>query len=176
MGKFKNFFVEEVDEEPKVTYDDSYIDEDVDVDVNTDNVTQENLIIDIYNQNDLSDLSKSIFKIEDVINSLPKEMPNETKKGTVLSVLSTFGLTVDEVIADGENRSAIIKSALSSITDENNDVINSNNVSIEQKKLEIQDLEKDNSDRAIVIKNAEEKVETEIKRIDDLIKFIGGNE
>lgn len=176
MGKFKNFFVEEVDEEPKVTYDDSYIDEDVDVDVNTDNVTQENLIIDIYNQNDLSDLSKSIFKIEDVINSLPKEMPNETKKGTVLSVLSTFGLTVDEVIADGENRSAIIKSALFSITDENNDVINSNNVSIEQKKLEIQDLEKDNSDRAIVIKNVEEKVETEMKRIDDLIKFIGGNE
>jgi hypothetical protein len=174
MGKFKNFFVEEVDE-PQVTYDESYVDEDVDVDVNTDNVTQENLISDIYNQNDLSDLSKSIFKIEDVINSLPKEMPNETKKGTVLSVLSTFGLTVDEVIADGEDRSLIIKSALSSITDENNDVINSNNASIEQKKLEIQELEKDNSDRAIVIKNAEDKVEAELKRIDDLIKFIGGN-
>lgn len=174
MGKLKSFFVEEVNE-PQVNYDESYVDYDVDVDVNTENVSQDNLISDIYNQNDLSDLSKSIFKIEDVINSLPKEMPNETKKGTVLSVLSTFGLTVDEVIADGEDRSLIIKSALASITDENNEVIDSNNASIEQKTLEIQELEKDNSDRAIVIKNAEDKVETELKRIDDLIKFIGGD-
>lgn len=175
MGKLKSFFVEEVDE-PQVIYDEPcMLGDDVDVDVNTDNVTQENLISDIYNQNDLSDLSKSIFKVEELINSLPKEMPNETKKATVLSILSSFGLTVDEVIADGEDRTLIIKSALSSITDENNDVIDSNNASIEQKKLEIQDLEKDNSERAIVIKNAEDKVESELKRIDDLIKFIGGN-
>lgn len=172
MGRLRNFFVEEVKEEvmPEVEYDNSYLMEEVDV--NTENVTQENLISDIYIQNDLSDLSKSIFKVEELINSLPKEMPNETKKATVLSILSSFGLTVEEVVADGENRSAIINSALLSITDENNNVINDNNTAIEQKKLEIQSLEKDNADRTIVIKNAEDKVESEIKRINDLIKFI----
>ena len=171
MGFLKNLLVEEIPVE--VSYDnyDTYAD---DIDVNTENVTQENLISDIYNQNDLSDLSKSIFKIEELINSLPKEMPNETKKTTVLSMLSIFGLTVDEVIEDGNDRLSIIQVALDSITDENNTVIDNNNASIEEKKLEIQDLEKDNSDRCLVIKNAEDKIESEVKRIEGLIKFIGG--
>ena len=164
--------VERIDEEPVICDEDYMVEEYVDV--NTENVTQNNLIADIYNQNELSDLSKSIFKIEELINSLPKEMPNETKRTTVLSMLSIFGLTVDEVVADGEDRNTLIKAALVSITDENNDVINSNNVNIEQKKLEIQDLEKDNADRTIVIKNAENKVESEIERINGLIKFIVG--
>ena len=171
MGFLKNFLVEEVPVE--VSYDnyDTYAE---DIDVNTENVTQENLISDIYNQNDLSDLSKSIFKIEELINSLPKEMPNETKKTTVLSMLSIFGLTVDEVVNDGNDRLSIIQVALDSIIDDNNTVIENNNASIEEKKLEIQDLEKDNSDRCLVIKNTEDKIESETKRIENLIKFIGG--
>ena len=164
--------VERIEEDP-VIYEEDYMEEDY-VDVNTENVTQDNLITDIYNQNELSDLSKSIFKVEELINSLPKEMPNETKKTTVLSMLSIFGLTVDEVLADGEQRSCYVKAALASITDENNEVINNNNASIEQKKLEIQELEKDNADRSIVIKNAEDKVESEVERINGLIKFLIG--
>jgi hypothetical protein len=173
MG-FMDLFVEKIPEETPVIYEEDYVVEEDYVDVNTENVTQDNLIADIYTQNELSDLSKSIFKIEELINSLPKEMPNETKKTTVLSMLSIFGLTVDEILADGEQRSCYIKAALTSITDENNEVINNNNANIEQKKLEIQDLEKDNADRTIVIKNAEEKVESEVERINSLIKFIIG--
>lgn len=172
MGFLKKFLVEEV--EPEVSYDESIDNYVEDIDVNTENVTQENLITDIYNQNELSDLSKSIFKIEELINSLPKEMPNETKKTTVLSMLSIFGLTLEEVVSDGNERCLVIESALSVITDENNDVINSNNASIEQKKLEIQELEKDNSNRTLVIKSTEDKIESEVKRIKDLVKFIGG--
>lgn len=174
MG-LKSFLFEEVKKETPVIYEDDYMVDEY-IDVNTENVTQDNLITDIYNQNELSDLSKSIFKVEELINSLPKEMPNETKKATVLSILSSFGLTIEEIVEDGENRSSLIKSALSSITNENNDIIDSNNANIEQKKLEIQDLEKDNADRTIVIKETEDKVEAEIKRIDYLIEFIGGEE
>lgn len=171
MG-LKDFFFEKIEEEPVVSYDeyDTY----EEVDVNVENVTQENLISDIYNQNNLSDLSKSIFKIEELINSLPKEMPNETKKATVLSMLSIFGLTAEEVMCDGNERCSAIDGALSAIMAENNSVIANNNVSIEQKKLEIQGLEKDNAERILVIKNTEDKVESETKRIEDLIKFIGG--
>ena len=172
MG-LKDFFFEKVEEEPVVSYDeyDAYEEE---VDVNVENITQDNLISDIYNQNNLADLSKSIFKIEELINSLPKEMPNETKKTTVLSMLSIFGLTAEEVMCDGNERCSAIKSALSVIIVDNNYVIDSNNTSIEQKKLEIQELEKDNAERTLVIKDTEDKVESEVKRIEDLIKFIGG--
>lgn len=172
MGKLKDFLFEKV--EAEVSYDELYDTYLEDISVNTENVTQDNLINDIYNQNDLSDLSKSIFKVEELINSLPKEMPNETKKATVLSMLSIFGLTLDEVIEDGQNRCSTINIALSSIESENNDVIQSNIANIEQKKLEIQSLEKDNADRYSIIKETADKIEAEAKRIEELVKFVGG--
>ncbi len=172
MGLLKNLFLEEVQETPIITNEELYLDDDVEV--NTELVSQDNLIEDIYNQNALSDLSKSIFKVEQTINSLPKEMPNDTKKATVLTILSNFGLTVDEVVEDGYSRQTIIRSALNAIVEENESAILTNKTIIEQKKMEIQELEKDNANRETVIKNTEDKVELELKRISDLVTFIGG--
>ena len=175
MGFLKKFLVEEIPEEPMYCEDDTYETEtDITADVNTENVSQENMINDIYNQNELSNSSKSIFKVEELINSLPKEMPNETKKTTVLSMLSIFGLTVKEVSDDGKNRVAVIDLAREEILNENHDAIVNNNAVIEKKKLEIQELEKDNVIRETVIKNTDDTIETEIKRISKLINFIGG--
>lgn len=171
MGRFKNFFVEEVQEEVPVMEMDYEYDE---VDVNVEEVSQESLIEDIYTSNNLSDLSRSIFKVEELINSLPKEMPNETKKATVLSILSSFNLTAEEVAQDGYSRETIIRSALDEIVKDNETVISDNNIAIEQKKKEIQELEKDNANRETVIKDTEDKIELETKRIEDLINFIGG--
>ena len=171
MGLLKNLFLEEVQEAPILTDEELYLEE---VEVNTELVSQDNLIEDIYNQNALSDLSKSIFKVEQTINSLPKEMPNDTKKATVLTILSNFGLTVDEIVEDGYSRQTIIRSALNTIVEENESAILTNKTIIEQKKMEIQELEKDNANRETVIKNTEDKVELELKRISDLVTFIGG--
>lgn len=172
MGLLKNLFLEEIPEDPLITSEELYMEDEVEV--NTESVSQDNLIEDIYNQNALSDLSKSIFKVEQTINSLPKEMPNDTKKATVLTILSNFGLTVDEVVEDGYSRETIIRSALSTIVEENENAISTNKTVIEQKKMEIQELEKDNANREAVIKNTEDKVELELKRISDLVAFIGG--
>lgn len=172
MGLLKNLFLEEVQEAPIITDEEMYLEDEVEV--NTELVSQDNLIEDIYNQNALSDLSKSIFKVEQTINSLPKEMPNDTKKATVLTILSNFGLTVDEVVEDGYSRQTIIRSALNTIVEENESAILTNKTIIEQKKMEIQELEKDNANRETVIKNTEDKVELELKRISDLVTFIGG--
>ena len=172
MGLLKNLFLEEVQEDPLITNEELYMEDEVEV--NTESVSQDNLIEDIYNQNALSDLSKSIFKVEQTINSLPKEMPNDTKKATVLTILSNFGLTVDEIVEDGYSRQAIIRSALNAIVEENESAISTNKTIIEQKKMEIQELEKDNANRETVIKNTEDKVELELKRISDLVAFIGG--
>lgn len=171
MGRFKNFFVEEAPQEEIEVSDYEYEES---IDVNTENVTQDNLIGDIYDANDLSDVSKSIFKVEELLNSLPKEMPNDTKKTTVLSILGSFGLTVDEVVADGEGRIEVINGSFEKIKSDNEEVITDNSASIEQKKIEIQELEKDNSDRTQVIKDTRDKVDSEAKRINDLIKFIKG--
>lgn len=51
-----------------------------DANINLDVVNTETLVSDIYAQNELYDQSKSIFKIEDLMNALPKEMVTETKR------------------------------------------------------------------------------------------------
>lgn len=144
------------------------------VDANVENVTQDNLIGDIYDCNGLSELTKSIFKVEELLGSLPKEMPNETKKTTVLAILKSFGLTVDEVVKDGIQRIEIINGSLAKIKLDNESVINQNKTDIEAKKIEIQELEKDNANREGIVKDTEDKIELEAKRIESLIKFIEG--
>ena len=104
MGILKNLFVEEVpDETPDIP--------DVDTDFDTtgtnaelDSVNTDTLIDDIYSQNNLADKTQSIFKVEELIKSFPKEMTTETKRNSVLATLGVFGLTVTDVEAEEEKR------------------------------------------------------------------------
>ena len=144
------------------------------VDANVEGVTTENLVDDIYKANSLEDLSKSIFKVDEVINSLPKEMATETKKSTVLAILTSFGLTTDEVIQDGITRINFLKSAMNEILTKNNSEIESSNISIEEHKKEIEELSKYIANLVVVNKNCEDTVEQELSKIEELIKFVGG--
>lgn len=144
------------------------------VDANVEGVTTENLVDDIYKANSLEDLSKSIFKVDEVINSLPKEMATETKKATVLAILTSFGLTTDEVVQDGITRINFLKSAMNEILTKNNSEIESSNVSIEEHKKEIEELSKYIANLVVINKNCEDTVEQELSKIEELIKFVGG--
>lgn len=158
----------EYDNLSDVNYDES------DVDANVEGVTTENLVADIYAANSLEDLSKSIFKVDEVINSLPKEMATETKKATVLAILTSFGLTTDEVVQDGVTRISFLKSAMNEILTKNNGEIESSNVSIEDYKKKIEELSKYIANLTVVNKNCEDTVDQEVSKIENLIKFVGG--
>lgn len=171
MG-LRDFFVERVPSEVDVNdYEEAYTEETENVSV--EGVSQESLIRDIYVQNELSDQSQSIFKIEEVINTLPKEMPTGTKRNAVAGMLSVFGLTIEQVVADGEHRKAVVSSAVDAIKKQNEEVISDNDAAIENRKLEIQGFEEDTASRKEVISNSEAVAKAEIDRIDGLIKFIG---
>lgn len=135
------------------------------------------LIEDIYTQNELSDKSKSIFKIEELINSLPKEMVTETKRGSVLATLGVFGLTVTDVTLDGEQRVDVLNSVLSKILNEGENIVIDKQAEIENHKKEIARLEKEIADQQSEMKTSENNINAEVDRISGLIKFIeGGNE
>ena len=164
----KDFFVERVPDEKEYETETSYDVEEA-VPVELDEVRTDTLIDDIYTQNELFDKSKSIFKIEELINSLPKEMVTETKRGSVLATLGVFGLTVTDVSIDGENRVEVLKNVLNKILDEGNTTVSA--------KEEIARLEKEIADQQTEMKTSENNINTEISRITGLIKFIeGGNE
>ena len=180
MGKLRNLFFEPI--EPTNAYPDvgavgsEYYDETPDTPVNTDGVTQDGFVQDVYNKNELSDFSRSIFKVEEVMNSLPKEMATAVKKTTVHTILTSFGITVDEVLRDAERRKDVIAAAVYSVTNENNDAIHQNEAEIEQKKIEIGELEKDNAEKEEFVKDIVGNTEKELERIDALIEFIEGDE
>lgn len=144
------------------------------VEANVDGVTNENLVSDIYNANSLSDLSKSIFKVEELIDSLPKEMATDTMRTSVLAILSSFGLTVDEVVEDANTRINLLNAAMNEIVDKNTIEINESNATIENLKKQIEDLQKIISDLLVENKTCKDKVEQEVNRIENLIKFVKG--
>lgn len=177
MGFLKKLLVEEIpNEEEMYEVESSYVEED-NVEVELDSVNTDTLITDIYAQNELFDKTKSIFKVEELINSLPKEMVTETKKASVLATLGVFGLTVTDVTLDGESRIDVLSGVLSKILGDGNDTVVYKETEIEEHKKEIARLEKEISDQKNEMKVSEDTINTEISRITSLVKFVeGGNE
>lgn len=176
MGLLKTIgkaFVEEVPtENNEVEEFCSYVGEDVEVEL--DSVNTDTLIGDIYIQNDLHDKSQSIFKVEELINSLPKEMVTETKRMSVLSILGSFGLTATEVIDDGEKRIEVLDGVKEKINTESHDSITEKEEKIEEFKKAIADLETEISNEMNDVKVSNETISAEVGRIKELVKFVGG--
>lgn len=177
MGFLKGLFVEEIPNEKEVYETEiSYVEEE-NVEVELDSVNTDTLVTDIYAQNELFDKTKSIFKVEELINSLPKEMVTETKKMSVLATLGIFGLTVTDVTLDGESRIDVLSGVLAKILGDGNDAVKSKETEIEEHKKEIARLEKEISNQKNEMKVSEDIINAEISRITSLVKFVeGGNE
>lgn len=178
MGFLKSIgkaFVEEVPMENDNVETDTYsFDEEETVEAELDNVNTDTLIEDIYTQNDLFDKSQSIFKVEELINSLPKEMVTDTKRTSVLSILGNFGLTAMEVTSDGEKRIAVLNSVKEKINTDSKKSINDKESQIEELKKSIATLESEIADEQNEIKLSNETISKEVDRISELVKFIGG--
>lgn len=145
-----------------------------DVDANIEGVGLESLVDDVYANNNLFDTTHSIFKVEELIKSLPKEMVTETKRDSVLAILSSFGLTSMEVIEDGDKRIGILQGALEKITAECTQTIDKDKEHIEELKKQIATLEGEISDNLEQIKTAREFITKETERVKSLIGFIEG--
>ena len=177
MGFLKSIgkaFVEEVPTENNEVAEDFHSFEEENVEVELDSVNTDTLIDDIYAQNDLYDKSQSIFKVEELINSLPKEMVTETKRASVLSILGSFGLTATEVSDDGEKRIEVLNSVKEKINAESRDSISEKEEKIEEFKKAIANLETEIANEQNEVKVSNETISTEISRIKELVKFVGG--
>ena len=173
MGFLKGFFVEEVPQE-----DCSFIDMSVEnlnsVEAELDEIRTDTLIEDIYSQNEMDDKTKSIFKVEELINSLPKEMVTGTKRSSVLATLVVFGLNESDVEADGVKRIELLNRILVKISGEADKTIAEKEEEIEDHKKKIECLEKEVSEKRSELKVSQGAIEEENDRIVNLIKFIKG--
>ena len=163
--------------EAEVTFDEDHSPECTEeIEVNTDNVSQESLVEDIYKFNDLIDTSKSIFKVEEIKASLPTTMTTEAMKTTVAGILSSFGLTVEELASDATQRITVLKTACTNMVKDGETMITNAKVQIEDAKklIETYEIEIEALERAI--EHTNEIIGAEVKRITDLSVFLGGNQ
>ena len=177
----KNIFekmglVEKVDDDYNIeSYEDQNLETEEELpEVNTEGVSQDNLIADIYSANDLTDMDKSIFKAEEIKATLPTTMTTEAMKATVIGILGSFKLTVEGLVEDAVKRTDILQAACAQITKDNTDVINERKTQIEDAKKLIEGWEQDIAAHEKTISTSVETINTEIKRIANLNTFLGG--
>lgn len=175
MGLFEKLGL--VEEVPSNDYDEiieDYNYEEEVVEAELDEVNTDTLIDDIYAQNNLADKSRSIFKVEELISSLPNEMTTETKRNSVLAILGTFNLTATDVVTDGEERVKILTSIKEQVDSESKMVVADKERQIEDLKKSIEALTVEIANEQEKVRVSNETISSEVTKIESLVKFAGG--
>ena len=128
---------------------------------------------DVYDRNGMADVSKSIYKVEELAGTLPAEMPNDTKRKTVLSIMTTVGLSAEGVINDGHSRLQYLENARAELESNLTSEIQENESAIETLKIQISELQKNNSMKRAQIISINDAAIKEMDRIKGLMGFLG---
>ena len=144
------------------------------VEANAEINSTENVIDEIYAQNDMSNKDNSIYAVQSFIDTLPAEMTTAKKQSSVYGILKVTGKSVDSLLMDAEERMSILVAARDKSIAEKDAVINSSKEDIEALKKAIEAAN-------IIIQHAEEvkesiakSVSDEIATIEELVKFCEG--
>lgn len=132
------------------------------------------IIAETYEKNNLTDLGNSIFKVEELSNTLPKEMVTETKRATVASIMQTVGLSVEAAVDDASTRSFILGETLGNLSKKLSEENSEAEAKIEELKKAIAENEALIANNKETIKTSTEKINAEVERINNLVKFIKG--
>ena len=143
---------------------------------NVESFDEENYINDVYAANDLIDTSKSIYRVNEVIKSFPSEMPTAVKRTSVQAILNTFGITVQDVVADSEVRQHILQKVNQDFITGKMDEVKELNHSIEQRKIEIAKMEKQVIQLTKEAETSDDLISNEIELIRKVTGFLEGEE
>ena len=135
-----------------------------------------NIVEEIYSQNDLNDRSNSIYTVQALIDTLPKEMTTAKMQSTVSGILAVSGKNISDLVADATYRKNVLISVAQNIE-------TNKTAEIEMAKADIETLKSAIEAATIKIKEAEdivsatkESVNEEVKVIDGLVEFCNGME
>ena len=136
----------------------------------------ENVVSEIYAQNDMVPNDNSIYAVANFIDTLPSEMTTAKKQSSVYGILRVTGKSVSNLVDDAKARIQLLCSARDKVVATKDDEIS-------LAKIDIEELKKAIESANILIQNAEAVKETtvksvsdEIEKIEELIKFCNGME
>lgn len=125
-----------------------------------------------YHNNGIDDLARSIFKVEEIGNTLPNTLPSEVRRTTVISILTSFGITVQEVMDDADNRAKILTEVCRQTCDAEKEAADQLAAEIEELRLQITEKQKQMQDHQQNQAEVADICEKELKRINGLCDFL----
>ena len=130
----------------------------------------------IYAENGMEDCTGTVYKVDEMIQTMPQEMPTATKKVTILGMMNVVGITADEVKADAANRTALLNTVVPEKIRQLNDELSGNNSQIEALKQDIENLQKRNKEILAAMDVNQELLQKETDKISGIVNFIGGGD
>lgn len=126
-----------------------------------------------YHNNGIDDLSRSIFKVEETRNTLPNTLPKDVRRTTVISILASFGITVDELFSDAQHRKAVVAEVCRVTADGEQEIVDKLNQEIEELRLQITEKQQQVQDHQQSKQEVIDVCDKELARITDLCEFLG---
>ena len=127
---------------------------------------------EVYEKFGLTQMETSIFKVDEFLSVLPKELPNDAKKTSVLGILSASGLSLDSLLNDATSRQSALLSTFDAFTNETNSIVDTKKAEIEDLEQKIDQLKTEINDRKKAQESQEDIVMKEKEKIQNIVNFI----
>lgn len=116
--------------------------------------------------------SVTVYKIKDVIDTFPSEMPTKTKRATVKNLMTTLGYDAAAIMSDAEQRKELLRTVGNDKMNALFDEMKSNDQQIESMKEQIEALTNRNVEASAAIEKITNTVQDELKLISSIEEFI----
>lgn len=116
--------------------------------------------------------SVTVYKIKDVIDTFPSEMPTKTKRATVKNLMATLGYDATAIISDAKQRKELLRAVGNDKMNALFDEMKSNDQQIESMKEQIEALTNRNVEAGAAIEKITNTVQDELKMISSIEEFI----
>lgn len=114
----------------------------------------------------------TIYTIQDMLDSLPYEMPQKTKKATLKNLMNTLGHDVEQIKKDAEFRKTLLQRLNHDKEEALQGELESNVNKIEELKLEIEQMSVRNNDIMSAVETNKMAVDEAVRSIDYTLTFI----
>lgn len=114
----------------------------------------------------------TIYTIQDMLDSLPNEMPQKTKKATLKNLMNTLGYDVEQIKKDAEFRKTLLQRLNHDKEEALQGELESNVNKIEELKLEIEQMSVRNNDIMSAVETNKMAVDEAVRSIDYTLTFI----
>lgn len=114
----------------------------------------------------------TVYKIKDVIDTFPSEMPTKTKRATVKNLMMTLGYDATAIISDAEQRKELLRTVGNDKMNALFEEMKNNDRQIESMKEQIEALTNRSAEASAAIDKIISTVNSEVEMISSIEEFI----